>query len=74
MPLAAKPGANSSELSAKARKMLDAFCGMNLRYMETALTEMAAQSEAYQTTCRITSYRKGLIIIFTTSIRPAFCQ
>jgi hypothetical protein len=64
--------ANYSDRSAELRKAFDAFFGMNLRHMDAELTEMAPRSEAvYKTTCRITGYRKGLIIIFTAE-KPIF--
>ena len=51
-------------LSDAVQKTLDAFCGLNLRYIEELF-------DATRTTCRITSYRQGLIILFTAE-KPVF--
>ena len=52
------------DLSDAVQKTLDAFCGLNLRYIEKLF-------DATRTTCRITSYRQGLIILFTAE-KPVF--
>ena len=50
--------------SAAVQKAFEAFCGLNLRYIE-------ALFDATRTTCRITSYRDGLMIVFTAE-QPVF--
>jgi hypothetical protein len=53
-----------ADLTTAVQKAFDAFCGLNLRYIE-------ALFDATRTTCRITSYRDGLIILFTAE-QPVF--
>jgi hypothetical protein len=52
------------DLSDAMDKTFEAFCGMNLRYIEPMFN-------ATRTTCRITGYRHGLIILFTAE-QPVF--
>lgn len=54
----------AGDLSDAVQKTLDAFCGLNLRYIEELF-------DATRTTCRITSYRQGLIMLFTAE-KPVF--
>ena len=60
----------SAEQKALVQQALDAFCGLNLRYID-AVSDAAGTTEYYRTTCRIHSYRKGLIIVFTAKL-PVF--
>jgi hypothetical protein len=63
-------GANpSAEQKALALQAQDAFCGLNLRYIE-AISE-GTGFNVTRTTCRIASYRKGLMILFTAE-QPVF--
>jgi len=54
----------ADDARAAAQKALDAFCSLNLRYIETIF-------DATRTTCRIVTYRQGLIIVFTAE-KPVF--
>jgi hypothetical protein len=53
-----------ADLSTAVQKAFDAFCELNLRYIE-------ALFDATRTTCRITGYRHGSIIVFTAE-QPVF--
>ena len=59
----------SEEEKALALQAQDAFCGLNLRYIQ-AIFDVTG-FDVTRTTCRITSYRKGLMILFTAE-RPVF--
>ena len=50
---------------AATEKMFDAFCNMNLRYIESAFDAANVASAYGRTTCRIVSYRQSLMILFT---------
>jgi hypothetical protein len=57
-PAASRHSAHTRDLTAAAKRALDAFCGLNLHYIE-------ALFDAVHTTCRIVGYRHSLMILFT---------
>jgi hypothetical protein len=61
---------HGADSSAAAQRALDAFCEMNLSLAD-AMFDAASARKEYRTTCRITSYREGLLILFTAD-QPIF--
>lgn len=70
-PRPTRVASGDGDLLDAASKMLDAFCGMNLRYIDSAFDAANVGGAYGRTTCRIVSYRESSMILFTAE-KPVF--
>jgi hypothetical protein len=70
---AGNPNPSKEELDQATQQLLDSFCGLNLRTMDSLAAGLKFDNfEKVRTTCRIDAYgKKGLIMTFTAGL-PVF--